>query len=191
MLGRGWRIVHGVRRGDWRSRLIAIAQVMIGFGALVGLIGMLTRSPLFLLGFTAAQTLIVLGIVLFVIVAVLAQRTLVLETFDPDDVIFREGDTGEMARYVYVIKSGSVDVLVRRPDGSQEAIKRLGPGDHFGEMALLRNVARNATIKTVTAVQVFKLSPGSFTALYTNLPGFRQHLRQVMEERLGELRDLR
>ena len=188
MLGRGWRVVYGIRRGDWRSKLIAIAQIAIGFVALVGLLGILTKSPLFLLGFSAAQGLILVGVVLFIIVAIFAQRTLVLEEFEPGEVVFREGDTGEMARYVYVIKSGSVDVLMKRPDGSEEAIKRLGPGDHFGEMALLRNVARNATIRTVTPVEVFKMNPGSFTALYTNLPGFQQHFRQTMEERLGELR---
>lgn len=191
MLGRGWNVVYGIRRGDWRSKLIAIAQVAVGFVALIGLIGILTQSPLFLLGFSATQGLIVLGVVLFAVVAIFAQRTLVLEEFAADEVIFREGDTGEMARHVYVIKSGSVDVLVTRPDGSQEAIKRLSAGDHFGEMALLRKAARNATIRTVTAVEVFKMSPGSFTALYTNLPGFQEHFRRIMEERLDELRRIK
>jgi hypothetical protein len=191
MPGRGWKVVHAVRRGDWRSKLIAIAQVAVGLVALLGLVGMLTRSPLFLLGFSAAQGLILVGVILFVIVAAFAQRTLVLEQFDPGEVIFREGDTGDMARHVYVIRSGAVEVLVKRPDGSQEVIKRLGTDDHFGEMALLRNVPRNATIRTVTAVEVFKMSPGSFTALYTNLPGFREHFSRVMEERLRELGGLR
>jgi len=187
MFGFTWRVLPGLERGDWRSKLIAIAQVVVGVVALLGLLGMLTRSPLLLLGFTAAQGLIVVGVVLFVIVALFAQRTMVLEKFGSGEVIFSEGDTGEKARHVYVIRSGTVEVLVRRPGGPPEVIKRLGPGDHFGEMALLRKVPRNATIRTATAVEVFKMSPGNFAALYTNLAGFREHFGRVMETRLQEL----
>lgn len=187
MLGRKWKVLAGLRTGDWESKLIAVAQIAIGFVALLGLVGMLTRQPLALLGFTAAQGLLVLGVLLFVIVAIFAQRTMVLEEFGPGDVIFQEGDQG---RHVYVIKSGNVDILMRRPDGVQEVIKRLGPGDHFGEMALLHRAPRNATIRTLTAVEVFKMSPSNFAALYTNLPGFREHFNTIMESRLREL-DLR
>ena len=69
-------------------------------------------------------------------------------------------------------------------DGSHTAINRLTVGDHFGEMALLRHAPRSATIRTLTAVEVFKMSPSNFTALYTALPGFRQHLTRIMEERV-------
>ncbi|MBF8261946.1 MAG: putative cyclic nucleotide-binding transcriptional regulator, partial [candidate division NC10 bacterium] len=75
------------------------------------------------------------------------------------EVIFRAGDHG---RHVYVIKSGTVEVLAERPDGSQEVIRRLGSGDHFGEMALLQKAPRSATIRTVTPVEVFKMNPSNF-----------------------------
>ena len=183
MLGRIRKALPDLRRGDWRSKLIGIAQVVVGFVALLSLSGMLTRDPLLLLGFTAAQGLLLLGVVLFVVVAIFSQRTMVLEQFGPGEVIFREGDPG---RHVYVIRTGNVEVLAKRPDGSQEVINRQGPGDHFGELALLRNAPRTATIRTVTAVQVFKMSPSNFVALYTSLPGFRDHFNQIMESRLNE-----
>lgn len=179
-----WKVLRTVRRGDWRSRLIAIAQVAIGFVALLGIVAMLTRDPVLLLGFTAAQVLTVLGVVLFVIVAIFAQRTMVLEEYGPGEVIFREGDPG---RHVYVIKSGTVEVLAKGPDGSQEVINRQGSGDHFGELALLRDAPRTATIRTVTAAQIYKMSPSNFATLYTSLPGFRDHLNEAMESRLQEL----
>lgn len=184
MLGRAWRVIPGLRTGDWRSKLIAIAQIVIGFVAVLGILGMLTRHPLLLLTFATVQGLIVLGIALFVVVAISAQRTMVLEEYEPGEVIFNEGEQG---RHVYVIKSGAVEVLRKRPDGSQEVINRLGPGDHFGEMALLRNAPRNATIRTLTAVQVFKMGPSNFAALYTNLPGLREHFNKVMDARLRDL----
>jgi hypothetical protein len=183
MLGHKWRILPGLGMGDWRSKLIAISQLTIGFVALLTLLAMVTRNPLLLLGFTAAQALILFGVVLFVVVAIFAQRTMVLEEFDSGEVIFSEGDQG---RHVYVIKSGTVEVLTKRPDGSHDAINRLGPGEHFGEMALLRQAPRSATIRTVTPVEVFKMSPSNFMALYTSLPGLRDHFQKVMQSRLRE-----
>ena len=173
----------GLGKGDWRSKLIAISQLTIGFVALLGALAMLTRDPVLLLGFTAAQGLMLVGVALYIAVAIFAQRTLVLEEFGPGEVIFREGDQG---RHVYVIQSGTVEVLAKHPDGSQEVIRRLGSGDHFGEMALLRKAPRSATIQTVTAVQIFKMSPSNFMALYTSLPGLRDHFQKVMQSRLRE-----
>ena len=142
MLGRRWRLMPGLGKGDWRSKLIAISQIAIGLVALLGVLAMLTRDPVLLLGFTAAQGLMLVGVALYIAVAIFAQRTMVLEEFGPGEVIFSEGDKG---RHVYVIKSGNVEVLAKRPDGSQEVIRRLGSGDHFGEMALLRKAPRSAT----------------------------------------------
>ncbi len=184
MFGLTWKVLPGLRRGDWRSKLIAIAQIAIGFVALLSLLGMLTRDPVLLLGFTAAQGLILLGVVLFGVVAIFAQRTMVQEEFGPGEVIFREGDPG---RHVYVIRTGTVEILVKRPDGSPEVIGRLYPGDHFGELALLSDVPRTATIRTVTAVQLFKMNPSNFLALYFSLPGFRDNVGEIMKSRLKEL----
>ncbi len=184
MFGRTSKVLPGLRRGDWRSKLIAIAQIAVGFVALLSILGVLTRDPLLLLGFTVAQGLLLLGVVLFVIVAILAQRTMVEEEFGPGEVIFREGDPG---RHVYVIRTGNVEVLARRPDGSQQVICRLYPGDHFGELALLRDAPRTATIRTVTAVQLFRMSPSNFLALYFSLPGFRDSVSDIMKSRLKEL----
>jgi hypothetical protein len=172
MFSRTWRVLPGLRRGDWRSKLISILGVMI-------------RDPLLLLSFTAAQGLLLLGVFLFVVVAIFAQRTMVEEAFGPGDVIFREGDPG---RHVYVIRTGNVEVLAKSPDGCQKVIARLYPGDRFGELALLRDAPRAATVRTVTAVQLYKMSPGNFLALYFSLPGFRDDITDIMKARLGELK---
>ena len=184
MLGLRWRVLPRLRTGDWRSKLILVAQVAVALGALTAGFGMMTRAPLLLVGFTAVQALMVMGVVLFVVVALFAQRTLVEEEYDAGEVIFREGDLGQ---HVYVVKSGTVEVCVKRPDGSQDVVQRLGPGDHFGEMALLRKAPRTATIRTVTRAQVYRMGPNNFAALYTNLPGFRDHFNQVMDTRLQDL----
>jgi CRP/FNR family transcriptional regulator, cyclic AMP receptor protein len=172
-------------RGDWPARLLAAAQIMIGLVALMGIAAVATLNPYLLLGFGAVQALIVVGVVLFVIVAMLSQRAMVLEEFGAGQVIFMEGDPG---RHVYVIKSGTVEVVSRRPDGSTEVVDRLGPGDHFGDVALLRrNLPHRFTVRTVTDAHVFRISPGAFVQLYTNLPEMREYLRQKEEPHLRKL----
>lgn len=184
MLGRRWRVIHGVRHGDWQTRLVALAQIAVAVVAVTGAVAMVTLNPIVLLAFSAVQAFLVVGIALFVVVALFAQRTLVLEEYEEGEFIFREGDPG---RHVYVVKSGAVEVLARDADGAERVINRLGPGDHFGEMALLRSAPRSATIRAATATEVLKLSPGSFAALYTNLPGVREQFNRTMAARLAEL----
>jgi CRP-like cAMP-binding protein len=113
----------------------------------------------------------------------------VLEEFYAGQVIFQEGDPG---RHVYVIKSGTVEVVAKRSGDSVEVVDRLGPGDHFGDVALLRrNLPRRSTVRTVTDAHIFRISPGGFAQLYANLPEFREYLRQKEEPHLRKLARLR
>ncbi|HEY2105854.1 MAG TPA: cyclic nucleotide-binding domain-containing protein [Candidatus Binataceae bacterium] len=176
-------------RGDWPARLLAAAQLLIGLVAVMGIAAVATLNPYLLLGFGAVQALIVVGVILFVIVAMRSQRAMVLEEFYAGQVIFQEGDPG---RHVYVIKSGTVEVVAKRSGDSVEVVDRLGPGDHFGDLALLRrNLPHHATVRTVTDAHIFRISPGGFAQLYANLPEFREYLRQKEEPHLRKLARLR
>lgn len=176
-------ILPGLKSGDWRSSLIGLAQLCVGFVTLLSLLAMTTKGPFLLVSFTLLQWLLLAGIILFAIVAIFSQRTMVLEQYGPGEVIFREGDEG---RHVYVIKSGMVEVL-KGTGHADQVVACLQSGDHFGEIALIQNAPRTATIRTASAVQVYKMNPSSFVALYTHLPGFRGHFQQVMESRLKDL----
>jgi len=176
-------------RGDWPARLLTTAQVLIGAVAIAGIAAVATLNPYLLLGFAAVQGLIVVGVILFVVVAVLSQRAMVLEEFYAGQVIFQEGDPG---RHVYVIKSGTVEVVAKGPDGGVEVVDRLGPGDHFGDLALLRrNLPRRSTVRSVTEAQIFRVSPNAFVQLYANLPEMREYFRQKEEPHLRRLAALR
>ena len=73
--------------------------------------------------------------------------------------VFREGDPGDD---FYIIESGRVAVI----DDGQE-IRRLGPGDAFGEIALLRAVPRTATVRTLEDTELAALSGPQFVAAVT------------------------
>lgn len=184
MLGR-FKAVPAIARGDWRTKVLYAAQLCVGIVALLGLLAFALKWPLLILAFASTMGLMLVGVVLFAIVALFSQRTLIEEEYGAGATIFTQGDVG---RHVYVIKSGNVEVVRTKPGGIAEVMNVLGPGDHFGEMALLGRAPRNATIRTTGPVRVYKMSGGNFAALYTTLPGVRDQFTKVMESRLEEIR---
>src|SRR5688572_9027620 len=120
-------------KGSWPSRLLAVSQVCVGIAALLGVVGMATRRPILMLAFTAATGLIVLGVVLFAVVALTAQRGMIREDYGAGDVIV---SAGEGRPDVYVISSGTVEIVSTRPDGGEEGKERLSAGAHFHGTAL-------------------------------------------------------
>jgi len=111
----------------------------------------------------------------------LARSTSVVEEhFEPGELVFREGDTGDR---LYIVLRGRAEVLMTsRPEG---AVAELGPGSYFGEMALLGSGQRNATIRCVEPMNVLTLSKRDFGLLASYLPGMRANVEEVMQKRIG------
>lgn len=65
------------------------------------------------------------------------------------DVIVREGDNGFEA---FIITSGMCDVFRAEPDGGRRLIRRMGPGEAFGELSVLTGKPRSATVVAQTEV---------------------------------------
>jgi CRP-like cAMP-binding protein len=62
-------------------------------------------------------------------------------------------------------------------------VRRLGPGDCFGEIALLGDHIRTATIRSVTAVNLLAVDRDAFQALFSTLPPLRDFFERLIEER--------
>lgn len=97
----------------------------------------------------------------------------------PGEVIFREGDTADS---VYFIVSGEVQVMT-----AQRSF-RLGSGDFFGEIALLHEGRRTATVTALTSCQLLVLDRKDFYGLLGRDQGIRDTVTRVAEERLQQLR---
>jgi CRP-like cAMP-binding protein/Zn-dependent protease len=78
-------------------------------------------------------------------------------TFAPGDTILKLGEVGDA---FYAIGSGQVDVLKGR-----KHLMTFGPGEHFGEVALLLRVKRTATCKARTSVRAYRLTRKGFDRL--------------------------
>jgi CRP-like cAMP-binding protein len=87
-----------------------------------------------------------------------------------------EGTTGHS---FFVIRDGEVAVTV---DG--EEIATLGAGDFFGEVALLAQGRRTATVTTTKPAHLLVLFGNDFTRLRTRYPAIAAGLEATMEERL-------
>ena len=75
------------------------------------------------------------------------------------ETVFAQGDRGDR---FYVIESGRAEVVV---DGA--APKALGPGDFFGEIALLRDVPRTATVRAAEELRLYAIERDDFIAAVT------------------------
>lgn len=115
---------------------------------------------------------------------VLAQR-LKVEEYRPGQIIFH---MGEMGKTFYVIETGQVEVLAPDMGGQPSGvINRLGPGDFFGEIALLRAIPRTATIRATRATRLLAISREDFEAVVQRYPSIAHSLAETSGLRL--LRD--
>jgi MFS family permease len=106
-------------------------------------------------------------------------RALIPVQATPEQVLITEGDEGDR---FYVIEEGSVVVS---KDGRWVA--RLGPGDFFGEIALLREVPRTATVKAETDVKLYALERDVFIPAVTGSHDVEELADTAMATRLAML----
>jgi len=96
----------------------------------------------------------------------------------PNQTVFRRG---EHAESMFFIASGEVEV-----DVHPKPI-RLGHGEHFGEIALIKHRPRSATVSAVTESQLMVLEVGDFRRLMEDHKELADHMVQITEERLAEM----
>jgi ATP-binding cassette subfamily B protein len=106
------------------------------------------------------------------------------ERYEPGQVIVRQGDPGDR---FYVIVRGLADVVGSSPDGTEHRYETLEDGDYFGEIALLEDVPRTATVRAQTSCLVLALARENFLALLETMPALRRHVERLLIERRGQL----
>jgi NADH dehydrogenase len=104
------------------------------------------------------------------------------QRFEPGETVFRQGDLGDR---IYIVLAGKAEVVRQSPTGDQ-VLAQIGPGEFFGEMALLSSAPRNATVRCVEATTVLGIPKKEFGLLAANLPGLKQSFEDVMRLRTGQ-----
>lgn len=91
---------------------------------------------------------------------------------------------GEVGQSFYVIVSGTVRVERRNEAGETQILARLGEGSFFGEMALLGDGLRSASVVAEGEVDLFELSRPMLDALSANYPSVEQVMLRFSKQRL-------
>jgi cAMP-dependent protein kinase regulator len=96
--------------------------------------------------------------------------------------IVKEGDDGDC---LFVIRDGSVEVVTNK-GGKEVLLATLGPGDFFGEVALISNKKRTASIRAKTAAVVMKLSRKDFQWALEKAPQMLAIAKAYVEKRVED-----
>lgn len=103
-------------------------------------------------------------------------------TYRKGDYIFHAGEAGET---LHMITRGRVAVLAGGPD--PVTLKLLGPGEAFGEQALIGDGKRTATVRAVEATGTLRLGRQDFEALRARHPAVERLLVAVLSEQVRRL----
>jgi NADH:ubiquinone reductase (H+-translocating) len=104
----------------------------------------------------------------------------VQEHYEPGETVFDQGNLGDR---LYIIIDGRCEV-VRTQDGVEQKVGELGAGEYFGEMGLMNQTTRSATVRAIEPLNVLGLSKREFKLLTAHIPAIRGELEGVMKRRL-------
>jgi alkyl hydroperoxide reductase subunit AhpC len=99
------------------------------------------------------------------------------------ETIVAEGDSADR---FYVIASGEVRVSRRSPEGEEIELATLGPGQFFGEVGILAETRRTATVQALDDVELLALSWEEFQAALEQSDRTERDFSEIAQERLGQ-----
>lgn len=102
------------------------------------------------------------------------------QRYEPGQEIVRQGDTGVGA---FIIRSGKVEIVQHR-DGTDETLGTMGPGDVFGEMALLDEFPRSATVRAVEPTTALGIQRWHFRGILESHPQIALALLPMLTRRI-------
>lgn len=176
------------RTPDWKqpSRTIHLLTIVsLGLTLVAMLSGLLfvhrtTGGTLFLFSFLA-PIFVLVAIAILVVIQILEFRQrhklFAIETFPAGSTIFRQGDAADSA---YFIRTGEVEVIDEETDS---VVRTLGTGDYFGEIALIADAPRSATIRSVSNVEVAVLGKRNFLNMMRLMPATQDAILRTVQER--------
>jgi CRP/FNR family transcriptional regulator, cyclic AMP receptor protein len=101
-----------------------------------------------------------------------------------DDVVFHADESGDV---FCLIREGQVKVTMISPEGKEIILSMMGPGDFFGEMALLGDTTRNADVVASSPMTAMVMTDTAFRSLARKMPDVAQEIREQCRRRTEEL----
>ncbi|NCC21098.1 MAG: EAL domain-containing protein [Alphaproteobacteria bacterium] len=104
--------------------------------------------------------------------------------FKAGDIIMRQGEKGECA---YIIEEGRVEIFIESDNGTIHRVGTRGPGAIIGEMAIIDDAPRTATIKAVEDCRMLEISRDDFSRRLKNTDPVIQTVSQVVLTRYRDM----
>lgn len=111
-----------------------------------------------------------------------AQQT--RKVFKPGEIIIRQGDAGDCA---YIIEEGQVEILIEKANGIVDRVATRGPGTIIGEMAIVDNEPRMATIKAIEQCSLIEITQTDFNRRLKAADPVLQLITQVIVTRYRDM----
>ncbi|MEN6462658.1 MAG: DUF2225 domain-containing protein [Syntrophomonas sp.] len=109
-----------------------------------------------------------------------------LRRYIPDEVFFTEGDSGHE---MFILLKGKAEVSLKSADGFSLPVNTLETGDFFGEMSLLENMPRNATVQALDECLVIAINEDNFEQIISEQPSLAFRIMKGMSKRQRQLNE--
>ena len=103
-------------------------------------------------------------------------------TYNADDIVFEQGDAGDAA---YIIIGGEADVIVGTPGGPL-VVATLKQNEIVGEIAILCDVPRTATVRAKTQLTTLRISKDLFFSMVVEFPEIAVEIMRELAHRLDQ-----
>lgn len=108
-----------------------------------------------------------------------------IEEIPPGTTIFQEGEVGDT---FYIIAHGTVTVVINK-EGKSIKMPSMGPGQYFGEIALVKDTPRSSTVKTKTRCVILSITKSNFEKFFEQVPEAVANFKVKLAQYDAELKD--
>lgn len=107
-------------------------------------------------------------------------KYVMLGAYKTGETVFRQGAPGDA---FYIVYDGGVSIRLKTFLFLSKTVRRLGPGEFFGEMALLSGEPRSASVVCEAPTRLFVLLSADFAFILKRNPAFAEEMRKIAERR--------
>jgi len=104
-------------------------------------------------------------------------------SFEPGEVVFREGDQSDTC---YIVRSGHARAIREHPDGRSITLATFGPGDFFGELAMFDDERRSATVEALERAEAMAILGRDMRRLLREHPDIAVKMITALGRRLRQ-----
>ncbi len=113
-------------------------------------------------------------------------QSVVEKRFGPGETVFRQGDFPDR---LYLIGMGEAEVIREVLGGEDISLARLKTGEFFGEMGIIGNTPRSATVKAATELETLSIHRSYIAPIFSYLPTWQEKVRRDNAQRTAMNRD--